>query len=106
MLPPHHEPPAPRGHGSPGEPRRLPPCDKAYLRTWQGILDVYHYAISQIQFYGPTNFSSFLDEAIRVSRSSVTQQSQSYNILLVITVRDHQVKGLPLIMLWVVYRMA
>ena len=58
------------------------------LTIWQGILDAYHRVINQIQFYGPTNFSSFLDEAIRVSRSSVTQQSQSYNILLVITVRE------------------
>ncbi len=49
-------------------------------------MDAYHYALSQIEFYGPTNFSIFLERAIQVSRESVTQQSQSYNILLVITV--------------------
>ena len=49
-------------------------------------MDTYHYALSQIQLYGPTNFSIFLDHAIQASRNSVTQQAQSYNILLVITV--------------------
>lgn len=52
----------------------------------QGILDAYHHTVRQVDLYGPTNFSYFLDRAIQMSQNSVTQQSQSYNILLVITV--------------------
>ena len=52
----------------------------------QGMLDAYRYALSQIEFYGPTNFSSFLDRTMAMARDSVSQQSQSYHILLVITV--------------------
>ncbi len=51
------------------------------------MLDAYRYALSQIELYGPTNFSSFLDRAINMAKGKVTQQSQSYHILLVITVR-------------------
>jgi hypothetical protein len=51
----------------------------------QGILDVYRYALTQVQLYGPTNFSSFLDKAIDVSVGATTQDKQSYFILLVIT---------------------
>ncbi|XP_064406207.1 copine-9-like isoform X1 [Halichondria panicea] len=51
----------------------------------QGILDAYHYTLSQVQLYGPTNFSTFLDKIIESCQDSITQDSQSYNILLVIT---------------------
>ena len=57
-----------------------------HTHALQGILDVYRYALSQVQLYGPTNFSSFLDRAIEVSVGSTSQESQSYFILLVITV--------------------
>ena len=50
-------------------------------------MDAYHYTLSQVGFYGPTNFSSFLNKAIEEARTGVTQESQSYHILLVITVR-------------------
>ena len=52
----------------------------------QGILDVYKYAVSHVQLYGPTNFSSFLDKAVQYASTGVTQESQNYYILLVITV--------------------
>ena len=52
----------------------------------QGILGAYQYAISQVQLYGPTNFSSFLDRVITMASQPTTQQDQSYYILLVITV--------------------
>lgn len=51
----------------------------------QGIIDVYRYAISQVQLFGPTNFSSFMDKAIEISVGTTTQESQNYFILLVIT---------------------
>ena len=52
----------------------------------QGIIDVYRYALSQVQLYGPTNFSPFLDKTIEMAIGGVTQESQNYTILLVITV--------------------
>ena len=53
----------------------------------KGILDVYRYTLSQVEFYGPTNFSTFLDKAIEYATGGVSQEAQSYYILLVITVR-------------------
>ena len=55
--------------------------------TFQGILEAYHYALQQVQLFGPTNFSYFLDKAIEyASESNTTQGQQNYTILLVITV--------------------
>jgi len=51
------------------------------------MVDAYRYTLTQIDLFGPTNFSVFLKKAIEVARNEVTQESQSYNILLVITVR-------------------
>ena len=56
------------------------------VHLFQGILDAYYFCLSQVEFYGPTNFSYFLDQTIESAMSGVTQQSQSYSILLVITV--------------------
>lgn len=56
------------------------------FRSLQGILDAYHYAVSQVDLYGPTNFSYFMDKVIEMSGNSMTQESQGYTILLVITV--------------------
>ena len=61
-------------------PPSLPPSPS------QGILEAYHYAVNHTELYGPTNFSSFLDKAIESAKGSVTQESQNYNLLLVITV--------------------
>ena len=52
----------------------------------QGILDAYQYTLHNVKLHGPTNFSSFLDTAMRYASVPGTQQSQSYFILLVITV--------------------
>ena len=52
----------------------------------QGILGAYQFTLSQVQLYGPTNFSSFLDRAIAMASQPTTQQNQAYYILLVITV--------------------
>ena len=53
----------------------------------KGILDVYRYTLSQIEFYGPTNFSTFLDKATEYATGGISQEAQSYHILLIITVR-------------------
>ncbi len=53
----------------------------------QGILDAYRYSLSQIELYGPTNFSTFLDRTIQYASGGVSQESQNYYILLIITVR-------------------
>ena len=52
----------------------------------QGILGAYQFAVSQVQLYGPTNFSSILDRAMAMAKEPLNQQQQSYYILLVITV--------------------
>ncbi len=52
----------------------------------QGILEAYRYTLGRVQLYGPTNFATFLDKAIRYATGAVTQQSQNYYILMVITV--------------------
>ena len=52
----------------------------------QGILDAYQYTLHNVKLHGPTNFSSFLDTAMRYASVQDSQQSQSYFILLVITV--------------------
>ncbi len=49
-------------------------------------MEAYKYALTQIDLYGPTNFSSFMKKAMENAQSAVTQSSQSYHILLVITV--------------------
>ena len=68
-----------------------PPPPPTHTHTHpQGILDAYRYTLSQCDLYGPTNFSGFLDKAIECARGGVTQQSQNYTILLVITVRMFQ----------------
>lgn len=54
----------------------------------QGILGAYQFTVSQVQLYGPTNFSSFMDRAISMASQPTTQQNQGYLILLVITVSD------------------
>ena len=54
----------------------------------QGILDVYHYALSQVDLYGPTNFSSVLDATIGYASGGVSQANQQYHILLIITVSE------------------
>ena len=59
----------------------------------KGILDAYHYTLSQVEFYGPTNFSTFLDKAIEYATGGVSQEAQSYHILLVITVRSGRGMG-------------
>jgi hypothetical protein len=59
----------------------------------QGILDVYRYSLGQVQLYGPTNFSSFLDKAIDVAVGTTSQETQSYFILLVITVSLQSTQG-------------
>ena len=64
-----------------------PPPPPPFLSLTQGILEAYHYAVSHTELYGPTNFSSFLDNAIESAKGAVTQDSQNYTILLVITVR-------------------
>ena len=51
----------------------------------QGILDAYHYTISQVEFYGPTNFSSILDKTMGYA-THPSQDVQHYQILLIITV--------------------
>ena len=52
----------------------------------QGLLDAYRFALSRVDLYGPTNFSSFLDTAIQYATGGVTQDQQAYSILLIITV--------------------
>lgn len=62
---------------------------KSTTRTYtcvQGILGAYQFTLSQVQLYGPTNFSSFLDRAITMASQPMNQQNQAYYILLVITV--------------------
>ena len=55
----------------------------------QGILDVYYNALRQVDLFGPTNFSSFLDKTMEYCNASpISQNSQNYFILLVITVSD------------------
>ena len=49
-------------------------------------MDAYRYALTQVDLFGPTNFSSFLLRAIEMAGGKVTQETQTYNILLVITV--------------------
>ena len=61
------------------------------INPLQGILDVYRYSLSQVQLYGPTNFSSFLDKAVEMSVGVTSQERQNYTILLVITVSAHRV---------------
>ncbi len=52
-------------------------------------MEAYHYALRQVQLFGPTNFSYFLDKAMEyASGSSMAQAQQNYTILLVITVRN------------------
>ena len=58
-----------------------------YAHTLQGILDAYRYTLSQVELYGPTNFSTFLDKAIEYSSGGISQEAQNYHILLIITVR-------------------
>ena len=65
-------------------------------------MDAYRYALSQITFYGPTNFSSFLGKAKELARTGVTKASQSYHILLVITVRAPAIV-LPLVATGIVF---
>ena len=52
----------------------------------QGILDAYQYTLHNVKLHGPTNFSSILDKAMQYASVQENQQSQSYSILLVITV--------------------
>lgn len=53
----------------------------------QGILDAYYNALRQVDLFGPTNFSSFLDKTMEYCNASpISQNSQNYFILLVITV--------------------
>ena len=53
----------------------------------QGILGAYYNALRQVDLFGPTNFSSFLDKTMEYCNASPTSQnSQNYFILLVITV--------------------
>ena len=65
----------------------LPPLPPPLPPLLKGILDVYRYTLSQVEFYGPTNFSTFLDKAIEYATGGVSQEAQSYHILLIITVR-------------------
>ena len=51
----------------------------------QGILDAYHYTVGQVEFYGPTNFSSILDKAMEYA-THPSQDVQRYQILMIITV--------------------
>lgn len=52
----------------------------------QGILDAYYNALRQVDLFGPTNFSSFLDKTMEYCNASpISQNSQNYFILLVIT---------------------
>ena len=68
-------------------PQSFHDSDPTALPTFpQGILDAYRYSLSQVQLYGPTNFSTFLDRTIGYATGSVTQESQNYTILLIITV--------------------
>ena len=55
----------------------------------QGILNAYQHAVRTVRLYGPTNFSSILDKAAQYASVRENQQSQSYFILLIITVSMH-----------------
>ncbi|XP_065898751.1 copine-9-like [Dysidea avara] len=54
------------------------------VRGVQGILDAYHYTVSAVEFYGPTNFSTIMDKTMEYA-THPTQNSQHYQILLIIT---------------------
>ena len=70
----------------------------------QGILEAYHYSLSQVQLFGPTNFSYFLDKAIQyASDSSMSQAEQNYTILLVITVRGFSISSYTYIVLTLIF---
>ena len=66
----------------------------------QGILGAYQFAVSQVQLYGPTNFSSILDRAMAMAKEPLNQQQQSYYILLVITVSSAD-RGASPVLYWV-----
>eukprot|EP00027_Filamoeba_sp_ATCC50430_P000378 CAMPEP_0168556542 /NCGR_PEP_ID=MMETSP0413-20121227/8939_1 /TAXON_ID=136452 /ORGANISM="Filamoeba nolandi, Strain NC-AS-23-1" /LENGTH=553 /DNA_ID=CAMNT_0008587497 /DNA_START=38 /DNA_END=1699 /DNA_ORIENTATION=+ len=51
----------------------------------QGILDVYHKAITECQLYGPTNFQTIINMAGLIAAPHQSQQDQQYLILLIIT---------------------
>mmetsp|Transcript_5817 Transcript_5817/g.8144 ORF Transcript_5817/g.8144 Transcript_5817/m.8144 type:complete len:557 (-) Transcript_5817:49-1719(-) len=51
----------------------------------QGILDMYHKAILEVQLYGPTNFAPVINLAGQIASRNIDQQHQSYLILLIIT---------------------
>ena len=60
-------------------------CIRDRVSGVQGILDAYHYTLSQVDLYGPTNFSSILEATIQYASAGVSQERQQYHILLVIT---------------------
>ncbi|XP_065836868.1 copine-5-like [Oscarella lobularis] len=52
----------------------------------EGILTAYRQSLDHVHLSGPTLFSPILDAALRYVRSdSVTQEHQTYNILLIVT---------------------
>jgi len=51
----------------------------------RGILDVYEFALKNVQLYGPTIFSQVLQTATMISSTLESQQRQKYFILLIIT---------------------
>lgn len=58
-----------------------PECDGI-----EGVIETYRNAISKVNLYGPTHFSSVLELINDMTESiKVSQQNQKYNILLIIT---------------------
>lgn len=52
----------------------------------EGVLEAYRNALQRSELYGPTHFSSIIDEINqRCEASEVSQYNQEYNILLIIT---------------------
>ena len=56
-----------------------------YLTCPQGILDAYLQAISNVQLYGPTNFSPAINTSTLIASRHNSQADQKYFILLIIT---------------------
>jgi len=57
--------------------------DNPYCQGVQGILDAYHYALSTVKLYGPTNFAPVINHVAGIARSH--QGHNSYFVLLIIT---------------------
>jgi hypothetical protein len=55
------------------------------VRGVQGILESYWYSLNQVDLHGPTNFSPILEAAIQYASGGMSQERQTYYLLLIIT---------------------